>query len=125
MAIALGPTGTVGATPLVDRPPRLDELLALPAWHADAACREQPAISFFPDQGQGTAAAKRVCARCLVRRECLEYALEHEDGDGEAHGVWGGTTPSQRRDIRAGRLSVDQALDGCPARREASNVTAP
>ncbi len=116
MAIARGATGTVGATPLVDRPPRLDELLEVlrgevPAWHADAACLGRPdAVNFFPGRGQGTAAARRICAKCLVRRECLEYALEHEDS-GEAHGVWGGTTPSRRREIRAGRLTIDQALE--------------
>jgi WhiB family redox-sensing transcriptional regulator len=36
--------------------------------------------------------AQQVCARCEVRGECLEFALEHE----EAHGIWGGLTPRGR-----------------------------
>jgi WhiB family redox-sensing transcriptional regulator len=47
-----------------------------------------------------TTAAKDVCARCDVREQCLEFALEHR----EVHGVWGGTSVHQRRDIRRDRL---------------------
>lgn len=37
-----------------------------------------------------------ICARCPVRTLCLDFALNTEASDGES-GVWGGTTPHQRR----------------------------
>jgi WhiB family redox-sensing transcriptional regulator len=40
-----------------------------------------------------------ICRRCPVRDSCLAYALENN----ETHGVWGGMTPQQRKDLR--RLS--------------------
>jgi WhiB family redox-sensing transcriptional regulator len=56
---------------------------------------------FFPvgDTGPAlreVAAAKAVCAGCPVARECLDWALRM----GEAAGVWGGTTPEERRVLR-------------------------
>jgi hypothetical protein len=45
-----------------------------------------------------------MCLRCPVRADCLEYALEHEDNNGEA-GIWGGTTPFQRRQLKVKKLS--------------------
>jgi hypothetical protein len=80
-----------------------DELFAVlgsprPAFHADAACREHPEIDFFPAVGDTAADAKRICAGCLVRAECLEYALA-----GCERGVWGGTSSRDRRRMRAAR----------------------
>lgn len=37
--------------------------------------------------------ARAVCARCPVRSECLEFALETR----EQHGMFGGLTPDQRK----------------------------
>jgi len=53
---------------------------------------------FFPVSSVGpghdeVAAAKEVCAACLVRRQCLQFALATR----QAHGVWGGTTEEERR----------------------------
>lgn len=70
-----------------------------PPWMRDAACREHPEIDFVPPEGKGGAIGTRealaveVCRRCLVRRECLAYALD----DPNLVGVWGGTTSAQRR----------------------------
>jgi WhiB family redox-sensing transcriptional regulator len=67
------------------------------AWHEDAACAGIDPDRFYPEPGPGItrdiAAAKRVCAGCPVRAECLAYALAHD----ERHGIWGGTTPQERR----------------------------
>lgn len=41
--------------------------------------------------------AKDVCARCPIVAECLEYAIVGE----EAYGIWGGTTPEERRSLKA------------------------
>ena len=42
------------------------------------------------------AAAKRACAGCKVRDECLAYALDNE----ERFGVWGALSERQRRALR-------------------------
>ena len=75
-------------------------------WTSSAACR-QPDVDpewFFPvgDIGPAlheVAAAKAVCAGCPVAQECLEWAVRM----GESAGIWGGTTPEERRGLRAGR----------------------
>jgi WhiB family redox-sensing transcriptional regulator len=66
-----------------------------PAWHADAACREYPEISFVPGNGEPIQPAKKICAGCLVRRECLQAGI-----DGDEHGVWGGISQRDRRALR-------------------------
>lgn len=79
------------------------------AWAERGACRE-PGIDpelFFPvsDSAPQVAAAKVVCARCPVVARCLDWALRA----GEPVGIWGGTTPEERR--RA-RLLLNGALAG-------------
>lgn len=79
----------------------LDQLLNRPAWHADAACNgsDTPQTAFFPGQNTGsnaTAAARRLCNGCLVRTECLDFALANQI----EFGVWGGTSENQRRTLR-------------------------
>lgn len=75
------------------------------AWLALAVCGTIDPETFFPDGKSGrfrisnTADAKRICNSCPVRTECLEYAIA-EDLD---HGIWGGTTPQDRR-YRRGEL---------------------
>lgn len=69
-----------------------------PAWMRDAACIEHPHLAWFPSPGCGArriTAAKAVCGRCLVRSECLDYALTERI----TAGVWGGTTPNERAQI--------------------------
>ncbi len=39
--------------------------------------------------------AKAVCATCDVQHACLQVALDN----GENYGVWGGTTPAERREL--------------------------
>jgi WhiB family redox-sensing transcriptional regulator len=73
------------------------ELFGLrPAWMRDGLCREHSEVNFFPALGEPIEAAKAVCRRCLVRGECLAFALEHEEPDG----VWGGLTGQERRALR-------------------------
>jgi WhiB family redox-sensing transcriptional regulator len=63
-------------------------------WRTQAACTEvDPEIMHPIWRSEDIAAAKRVCAGCEVRVECLQHALER----GEDDGVWGGLTPSERR----------------------------
>jgi hypothetical protein len=52
-----------------------------------------------PDQRAADPVIQAVCTRCPVSTDCLAFALENEEEDGEA-GVWGGTTPYQRRQLK-------------------------
>lgn len=88
-----------GAVPVGDYRSTADELLDLlrgSAWRADALCREYPKVGWFATSEKGSTAAKAVCAKCLVRCECLAYALD----DPTLDGVWGGLTSRERRDVR-------------------------
>jgi WhiB family transcriptional regulator, redox-sensing transcriptional regulator len=69
--------------------------MRLPEWHEQAACVDVPTRRFFPERGAAvlTASVKRVCQGCPVRLECLEFAL----AENIQHGVWGGTSPRERR----------------------------
>ena len=71
-------------------------------WRAASACLNTDPDVFFP-VAVGSAASKqvaramRICARCTVRQQCLDFAMR----SGEKDGIWGGTTPEER--IRARR----------------------
>lgn len=58
----------------------------------------------FPGRGDFVTmrAAKAVCAECVVKEECLEYALVNN----ESHGVWGGESEKARRRIKSERRSL-------------------
>ncbi|WP_026412743.1 WhiB family transcriptional regulator [Actinomadura oligospora] len=71
-------------------------------WSDHAICRGADPDLFFPI---GYAApvlreqerqAKAICANCPVVADCLRWALRV----GEPDGVWGGTTPEERRLLR-------------------------
>lgn len=73
-------------------------------WRADSRCADEPPDDFFPI-GHGPAAmrqaerAKRVCADCPVRRQCLSWALASDIREG----VFGGLDEDERRDLVARR----------------------
>jgi WhiB family redox-sensing transcriptional regulator len=68
-----------------------------PEWHIQAACRGSDTALFLSGRGRSAStAAIAVCAACLVRDECLDYAMS----DIELVGVWGGTTTEERRRLR-------------------------
>lgn len=70
-------------------------------WVKRAACAKISRDLFFPGQGENEkiAEAKAICHRCPVTYECLVTQLEAAKGVAD-HGVWGGTTPVERRRIR-------------------------
>ncbi len=65
-------------------------------WQDRARCRDHDVDIFFPEDGGSARAAKRICALCQVRLECLDYALRRA----EPEGVWGGLTVEERRRLR-------------------------
>lgn len=69
------------------------------AWQTDALCAQTDPEAFFPEKGGSTREAKRVCAACLVRQECLDYAMDND----ERFGIWGGLSERERRRLRRER----------------------
>jgi len=66
------------------------------AWQTDALCAQTDPEAFFPEKGGSTRDAKKICAGCEVRSECLEYALSND----ERFGIWGGLSERERRKLR-------------------------
>lgn len=82
--------------------PHFDEpgnLFASPAFMDLGSCRGSDPDVFFPDRGESLEPAKAICAECIVRDECLEYALDNR----ERFGIWGGTSERERRRLRRAR----------------------
>ena len=81
---------------------------ALPTdWQQQGLCRVEDATVFFPpahfehkpEREARESKAKAICARCPVRLQCLDWALATR----EPHGVWGGCSESERKQILLGR----------------------
>lgn len=68
--------------------------ISLP-WQEDALCAQTDPECFFPEKGTSARDAIAVCQQCPVAEECLAFALREQ----VAHGVWGGKTPFQRRQM--------------------------
>ncbi len=68
-------------------------------WQNSANCLGVDPDLFFPERGASTKEAKAVCRGCMVREDCLEYALSN----GEKFGIWGGLSERERRRIRRQR----------------------
>lgn len=69
-------------------------------WMEDAACRDTDPNLFFPVGTTGLAVeqaqnAKSVCQKCIAQIACLDYAIDNRID----HGIWGGKTEEERRDI--------------------------
>lgn len=63
-------------------------------WRSDALCREVDPEIFFPlSTGASEDYAVDWCRGCDVQAECLATALNA----GDTEGVWGATTPKDRR----------------------------
>jgi WhiB family redox-sensing transcriptional regulator len=75
----------------------LDDLEG-PDWQERALCAQTDPEAFFPEKGGSTREAKRICAGCEVRAECLEYALAFD----ERFGIWGGLSERERRKLKRG-----------------------
>ena len=78
------------------------------SWQDFANCLGVDPDLFFPERGASTREAKEVCRGCVVREECLEYAL----ANGEKFGIWGGLSERERRRIRRQRSSARRVAEG-------------
>jgi WhiB family redox-sensing transcriptional regulator len=80
-------------------------------WQDYANCLGVDPDLFFPERGASTREAKEVCRGCIVRGQCLEYALVHS----EKFGIWGGMSERERRRIRRQRALARQAASSASA----------
>ena len=72
-------------------------------WQLKAACRGPQASVFFPppvaerrdEKRFRERNAKAICETCSVRDDCLSYAVTIR----EQHGIWGGLSESERREL--------------------------
>lgn len=80
----------------------------VPFHHDDARCAQRgiPPEVFYPTRGMtfeqqkhDINEARRCCRKCLVRLECLDFALANN----EKWGIWGGLTERERRIEKARR----------------------
>jgi WhiB family transcriptional regulator, redox-sensing transcriptional regulator len=62
-------------------------------WRARGVCQSVDPEVFFPAPSEPADAAVALCRTCDVQGACLAWALEV----GDCHGVWGATTPRERR----------------------------
>jgi WhiB family redox-sensing transcriptional regulator len=69
------------------------------SWQRQANCMGVDPDLFFPERGASTREAKEVCRGCVVREDCLEFALVNS----EKFGIWGGLSERERRRIRRRR----------------------
>jgi WhiB family transcriptional regulator, redox-sensing transcriptional regulator len=68
-------------------------------WRTSARCRaDEPG----PPVDRDLRSARAFCAGCVVRTECLGHALDNR----LESGIWGGTSPRERRAHLRARLGV-------------------
>lgn len=61
-------------------------------------CIDYDTDIFYPEEYEDeyVAQAKSICNNCWIKEKCLSYAITTN----EKEGVWGGTTPIERRRIK-------------------------
>lgn len=63
-------------------------------WRDKALCATIAPDIWFPEIGGSVQQQKAICAMCPVMAECLIAGWMEQDG------IWGGTTPAERRAVR-------------------------
>jgi WhiB family transcriptional regulator, redox-sensing transcriptional regulator len=98
------PTTHVERVPLVPSEGRL-------GWMDQAACKGMPTDRFFPATGEGRKAseAKAICAGCQVQAPCRDLAVRGADSQDTDHGIFGGTIPTERSQLRPNRFPEPSA----------------
>ena len=74
-------------------------------WIYDALCAQIGGTDFFPGKSESAEPAKRICRMCSVRTECGLYAI---NSPSPLHGIWGGMSLMERREIRRTKGIKDQ-----------------
>lgn len=64
-------------------------------WQDSSMCQRFPDMDFFNVQSTSNVTkCKIVCDACVVKPQCLDFALRNMIADG----LWGGLTPRERKD---------------------------
>jgi len=94
--------------------------MAIQAWRDEARCVGMPSEIFFPEALKENRfdAALKVCALCPVTDQCLRLVIGLDDVD-DKWGVFGGTTPKQRRLVR---YEMDRGVPLADAIKVVQNV---
>lgn len=79
------------------------DVIERPEWQQWSNCAGMGVEFFFPARGELTRYAKEVCHGCIVRDECLEFAIDIK------HGIWGGLSERERRAVRRQRALAAKA----------------
>jgi WhiB family redox-sensing transcriptional regulator len=74
------------------------------SWQRSAACVGADLDLFFPELPGEAEEAKRICAGCPVKPECLRHAVNSPE-----HGIWAGTDEDERRGLRRNMLRSQRA----------------
>ena len=74
-------------------------------WQRRANCMGVDPELFFPERGASTREAKEVCRGCVVREDCLEFAI----ANCEKFGIWGAMSERERRRVRRARVLAQSA----------------
>jgi WhiB family redox-sensing transcriptional regulator len=69
-------------------------------WSESALCSQSMPDVWFPEKGESAAHAKRICGRCEVQEQCLEYVMDRAQRGHTDHGVWGGLSEDERRILK-------------------------
>jgi len=76
------------------------------AWQQQGLCREVTSdIFFYEEQERGEEKRKRisqardVCNACSVKQKCLDFSIRTN----QTHGMWGGLTQDERKEMIDGR----------------------
>ena len=78
---------------------RYIKLLSAVHEHGGVPCEKYPHLFYpedYPDPEQravAAKAAKTLCHSCPIIEQCFEYALETN----QEFGIWGGTSPAERK----------------------------
>jgi len=72
------------------------------SWRDKAKCHGTNPELFFSVAKEDITAAKNFCADCPVKEACLDFAMtSHQE-----HGVWGGMSEKDRRNISRNRRHI-------------------
>jgi WhiB family redox-sensing transcriptional regulator len=66
------------------------------SWMDRARCLEVGPAFHFPEKGESTREAKKICFACEVRADCLAYAM----GNNERYGIFGGMSERERSRLK-------------------------
>lgn len=71
------------------------------SWKDQALCAQVGGDVFYPERDEQSTIkeAKQICRGCPVQALCLAFAVEND----EAWGIWGATTPNERRHLKRQR----------------------